>query len=93
MMYRFFFRERHTGTSQEIEKLRRSCCEETNRARQLRIDDLSMQQEKGSYDCEAILVSNSGFRKQCEFFVRGEGFFTILRQRTALEHPTFLLNP
>ena len=32
--------------AQEIEELPRSCCEETGRARQLRIDELSLQQER-----------------------------------------------
>ena len=34
-------------TCQEIQELRRICCEETNRVRQLRIDELSIQQERG----------------------------------------------
>ena len=40
-----FYQESHTKTCQEIEELRRICCEETNRVRQLRIDELSLQQE------------------------------------------------
>ena len=40
------FNDSRARDCQEIEELRRICCEETNRARQLRIDELSMQQER-----------------------------------------------
>ena len=39
--------ECHTRSCRESEELRRVCCEETDRARQLRIDELSMQLERG----------------------------------------------
>ena len=39
------FNESRARDCQEIEELRRICCEGTNRARQLRIDELSLQQE------------------------------------------------
>ena len=42
------FRETRARNCQEIEELRRICCEETDRARQLRIDELSLQQERCS---------------------------------------------
>ena len=38
--------ESHTRFCQEIEELRRRCREETDRARQARIDELSMHQER-----------------------------------------------
>ena len=40
------YQENHAKDCQEIEELRRICCEETDRARQLRIDELSMHQER-----------------------------------------------
>ena len=40
------FRENHAKDCQEIEELRRICCEETDRARQARIDELSLHQER-----------------------------------------------
>ena len=40
------FQERQPKNCQEIEELRRICCEETDRARQARIDELSMQQQR-----------------------------------------------
>ena len=40
------FHENHARDCQEIEELRRICCEETDRARQARIDELFMQQQR-----------------------------------------------
>ena len=40
------FRENCARDCQEIEELRKICCEDTDRARQLRIDELSMHQER-----------------------------------------------
>ena len=42
------FRENQAKDCQEIEELRRTCCEEADRARQARIDELSMHQERRS---------------------------------------------
>ena len=66
-----FFREYRAKDCQEIEELRRVCCEETDRARQARVDELSMHQEE-SYDCESVVDSNSGFTEQSKFIVRRE---------------------
>ena len=41
-----FFQEDHARDCQEIEELRRICCEETDRARQARLDELCMQQQR-----------------------------------------------
>ena len=40
------FQEDHARDCQEIEELRRICCEKKDRARQAKIDELSMQQER-----------------------------------------------
>ena len=40
------FRETRARNCQEIEELRRICCKETDRARRVRIDELSLQQER-----------------------------------------------
>ena len=40
------FQEDHARDCQEIEELRRTCCEDASRARQARIDELSMYQER-----------------------------------------------
>ena len=65
-----FFQECQAKYCQEIEELSRVCCEETDRARQGRIDELSVRQE--SYDCESIIDSNSGCTEQSEFFYARE---------------------
>ena len=60
---------------QEIEGLRRICCTEAERARQLRTDDLSTQKEERKSTVNQLMVqirdlhgSNSRFAKQCELF-------------------------
>ena len=62
------FQENHARDCQAIEELRRICWEETDRARQARIDEL----RKDSYDCESIIGSGSGFTEQSKFLVRIE---------------------
>ena len=62
---------------QEIEELRRICCEETDRARQARIDELYCASSEESYDCESIVDSNSGFTEQSKFLVGCKRIFTI----------------
>ena len=54
------FQESRAKDFKEIEELRRICCEESNRARQARIDELSSASREGSDDCESIIGSNSG---------------------------------
>ena len=45
---------------QAIEELRRLCCEETDRARQAGIDEVSLHQERNSMSVTQIVDSNSG---------------------------------
>ena len=78
---------------QEIEELRRICCEETDRARQLRRDELSMQQERHRTTVSQLFTQNSGFTEQVRIPWPMQENFTILRLRAALEHPTFPANP
>ena len=47
---------RNARNCQEIQELRRICCEETDRARQLRIDELSMQQERNPTIASQLLT-------------------------------------
>ena len=54
------FRENQATACQEIEELRRICCEETDRARQLRIDDLIVHAKgEESHYCESVFASDS----------------------------------
>ena len=50
------FQESRARTRQAIEELRRICCEETQRARRLRIDELSMQQERNPTTVSQLLT-------------------------------------
>ena len=77
--------ESHTRTCQEIEEFRRICCEETDRARQARIDELIVFASKEeSYNCESVSVLNSGFGEQSKILVRCE---RILRSSGATHVP------
>ena len=79
------FRENQANDSQEIEELRRICCEEADRARQARSDD----------DCESIVDSKFRIYRTkkipCPCEMREK--FAILKQRASLERPTFPVNP
>ena len=51
-----FFQEGRAKKCQEIEDTRRICCEGTGSARQLRIDELSLQQERNSSTVSQLLT-------------------------------------
>ena len=50
------FQESHARNCKEIEELRRICCKKTDRARQARIDELSMQQERNPTTVSQLLT-------------------------------------
>ena len=77
---------------QEIAELRRICCEETDRARQARIDELSMQQKRNPATASQLLTKIRIKRTKANSLSDAENF-AILRQRAALECPTFPVNP
>ena len=60
------YQEHHARDCQEIEELRRTCCEQADRVRQLRIDELSTQQERKSLHRDSAFVPNSGTAGHCE---------------------------
>ena len=51
-----FFQESRARDCQGMEELRRVYCEETHRARQLRIDELSLQQERNPTTVSQLLT-------------------------------------
>ena len=75
------FQENH-----DIEEWRRICCEETDRARQARIEQLSMHQP------ENFTIVNQGAALERPTMHQQENF-TILNQGAALERPTFPVEP
>ena len=62
------FQDDRAKDCQAIEELRSICCEEADRARQLKIDERSMQQrERESFHRESAFGSDSGIARQGEF--------------------------
>ena len=86
------FNESRTRSCQEVEELRRICCEDTDRARQARIDELSIHQEK-CYNCESAPDSKVRIYRTMYILCQMQENFTILGQRGTLERPTVPFNP
>ena len=61
---RKLYQEDHAKDCSEIEELRRICHEETERARQLRTDELFAQKERRTFYGESALVSDSRLARQ-----------------------------
>ena len=57
------FREAHARDCQEIEELRRICWEETDRARQARVDELSLHQNRGPTTVSQLLTQIQELQK------------------------------
>ena len=57
------FQESRVRNCQEIAELRRICCEETDRARQLRIDELSVQEERDLDAVSRLLTQSQDLRE------------------------------
>ena len=64
------FQESRARSCQEIDELRRICCEETDRARQLRIDEMSMQQERDPTTVSQLLTQIHDLQNKVEFLDR-----------------------
>ena len=69
------FRENRAKNCQQIEKLRRICCEETNRARQARIDELSMHQERNPTTVSQLLTQIQDLQNKVNFLSDAIDFF------------------
>ena len=57
------FQESRARNWQEIDELRRICCEESDRARQLRIDELSVQEERDPDAVSRLLTQVQDLRE------------------------------
>ena len=75
-----------------MEELRRICCEERDRARQLRIDELSVQQEENPSTVNLLLARIQEIQDKVNSLNDAKDS-TILRQRAALECPTLPSQP
>ena len=76
------FQENHARDCQEIEELSRFCCEETDLARQARIDELSLHQERNPTTVSQLMAQIRELQNKVN-----------LNQGAALERPTFPVNP
>ena len=86
------FQEDHARDCQEIEELRRICCEETHQARQARIEELSMQQQRTPATVSQTRAQIQDLQNKVNSLSFQENF-SILNQGAALERPTFLIKP
>ena len=69
------FQESRARDCQEIEELRRICCEETDRARQLKIDELSMEQERNPTTVSQLLAQIQNFQNRVNSFSDAREFY------------------
>ena len=69
------FRENQATDCQEIEELRRICCEETDRARQARIDELSMHQERNPTTVSQLLAQNQDLQNKVSSLSAAREFY------------------
>ena len=67
------FREYKAKGCQDIEEFRRICCEETDRARQARIDELSMQQERNSTTVSQLMTQIRELQNKVNFLSETKG--------------------
>ena len=78
------FQESRARDCQPHEELRRICCEETDRARRVRIDELSLQQERNPTTVSQLLTQIQDLQTKVNSLTNA-GFFTILIQRAAFQ--------
>ena len=85
------FREHQARGCQEIEELKRICCEETERARQATIDELSMHQERNLTTVSQYLTQMQDLQNNVNSLSAAREFHDL--ETGALEQPTFPVNP
>ena len=79
------FQESRARDCQPIEELRRICCEETDRARRVRIDELSLQQERNPTTVSQLFTQIQDLQNKVNS-LSNAGFFDDLD--TASSSPT-----
>ena len=72
---------------QKIGESKRMCCEETHRARQARVDELCMHQERNLATVNELLAQIHDLQNKMRHNI------TILNHGAVLERPTFPVNP
>ena len=71
---------------QEIEELRRICCEATDRARQLRIDELSLQQERNPTTVSQLLTQIQDLQNKENSVADAREFLRSSRSQSTLDY-------
>ena len=79
--------------AKQLKNYEESVAKETDRARQLRIDELALQQEKNPTTESRLLTQVQDLQKRVNSLTVVREFFMILRQRAVLERPTSPANP
>ena len=74
-------------SSQEFEELRKICYAEAERARQLRIAELSFQKEESESAVNQLLPQIQDLQDKVNSLSDARDFFTILKLRAALDYP------
>ena len=69
------FQEDHARDCQEIEELRRVCCEEASRTRQARIDEMSMHQERNPTTVSQLLTQMKESQNKVNFLSDAREFY------------------
>ena len=69
------FRENQTKDCQEMEELRRTCCEETDPARQTGIDELSMHQERNPTTVSHLLTQTQDLQNKVNSLSDARDFY------------------
>ena len=69
------FQEHRARNCQDIQELRRICCEETNRARQLRLDELSVQQERNPSTVSQLLTQIQDLQNKVDSLTDAREFY------------------
>ena len=69
------FQEDHAKDCQEIEELRRICCEEAEQARQIRIDELSLQQERNPSNVSQLLTQIQDLQEKVNSLADAKDFY------------------
>ena len=71
-MRKRLFRENQAKDCQDIEEVRTICCEETHRARQARIDELSVHQTRNPTTVSQLFAQIQDYQNNVKFHVRCE---------------------
>ena len=91
-MRNWLFQGSRARICQAIEKLRRICCEVTDRARHLRVDEVSLQQKRNPTSVSQLLTQIQDLQNKANSLADVSDFLRSTDSGAALERPTFPFN-